>query len=76
MTLTPEDIAAGWVEWGGGRTYDSPVKCILIDVRFKDGMESQSLAAEYLCWDHIQHPSDIIAYRIIQPAPENEEAPE
>jgi len=68
MTLTPEDIAAGWVEWRGG---DCPVpRSCLVDVKWSDGDCEIAEKAGLHKW-HGPLPiskARLIAYRL-HPAP-------
>ena len=86
MTLTPEDIAAGWVEWGGG---DCPLADdTLVEVRTLDPDEGDYVTefaegaytagfwkrpADWWKHEH-QDGTNIIAYRIITP-PHQKETP-
>ena len=80
MTLTPEDIAAGWVEWGGGRRVLE--KSVTVRIRYRpfddEPPEGQEAGQVYLAgdvlWRHDGSGGDIIAYRIITP-PLDKETP-
>jgi hypothetical protein len=69
MTLTPEDIAAGWVEWGGGAVDADPAGSATVDIMTNDGTVLERYAGNELDWRHAG-AGDIIAYRIVQPAAE------
>lgn len=56
-----------WIEWKGGRC---PVPAsTLVDVRHRSGREYFGASATYdhaAVWDHLNSPSDIVAYRLHQ----------
>lgn len=65
---TAQPDADGWIKWSG-------VKCPvdrehLVRIRFRDGEETTySHHAGTLRWDHNGSSGDIVAYRLVQPAP-------
>lgn len=67
MTLTPEQIEEGWIEWNGGR------ECPIKDDRTQHQVIFRRHGASQLCemasafrWEHHDNPADITAYRIIE----------
>jgi len=56
----------GWIEWHGG---ENPVPCPIVETRRRDGLFSESCASDLIFWDHQGRGSDIIAYRVVTPAP-------
>jgi hypothetical protein len=53
----------GWKNWPGG---ERPVdKFAKVEVRYRGIDEGDILQADNLRWDHINHQSDIIAYKIV-----------
>ena len=66
MTLTPEQKAAGWIEWNGG---DCPIKDVRTSglIKMRDGYTWTAPSVLHDCkWKHSGRPYDIIAYRIIE----------
>lgn len=69
----PQPDADGWIEWNGGECPVSPTT--KVDVRFREAMDDdyESLysfggeAGEWE-WDHNNCESDIVAYRLAEPA--------
>lgn len=51
-----------WLDWGPG--YEHPVTDVLLDVRYRNGVERFGLTADRVIWAHSGQPTDIIAYRI------------
>jgi hypothetical protein len=70
MTQQSEISRKGpWIEWNGSEWDRSPVADGRhIEVRFRNGCETDLEAPEMLRWDHLpeQADCDIIAYRIVQ----------
>ena len=55
-----------WIEWNGG---ECPVAGdTLVEVRFQDGTHSKARKAAIWSWKHDFVNSDIVAYRIVEPA--------
>jgi hypothetical protein len=74
-TLTPEQIADGWVEWQGGDT--PPVSGgEYVEYILREGYTSKNFAYE-LSFKHGLGSSDIVAYRVAYPRREEvEESPQ
>lgn len=66
MTLTPEQIAAGWIAHDGG---ECPVdKWRPVQIILRKGNTVYHPDSRYLDWEHsipddLRHPTDIIVYR-------------
>lgn len=72
----PETQDDGWIPWGGGIC---PVDlCCTVEYRLRNGKTYERIANS-LSWQHAgthaRNCWDIIAYRIVKPAPEPEYAP-
>lgn len=64
--------ANGWISWGGG---ECPVAAgTLVDVKLRNGQHLSYRHVSDLSWDHINLQTDIIAYRLSQPAAASEPA--
>lgn len=63
MTLTPEQIADGWIEHDGG-DYPPVEVDDMVFVLLRDGDPKGYDAAGYFDWRHTGDGSDIIAYRL------------
>lgn len=58
----PATDADGWIEWRGGSRPELPFA--LVQVRLRDGMVREERKTESFSWLHMNHPFDIIAYRV------------
>lgn len=60
-------IPEGWTRWGGG---ECPVaEDVKVEVRFRNGTHGADRAARAWRWFHHDVAGDIIAYRVVEPAP-------
>ena len=58
-----ESNADGWIEWHGG---ECPVDGnVMVEIIMRD-LEHGKCVAGALVWEHEDHPSDIILYRVIK----------
>lgn len=55
----------GWIFWRGG---ENPCPGQIVEYQLRQG-DVDRIRSDCLFWRHIGHPVDIIAYRVIQPAP-------
>ena len=63
---------SGWIEWGGGASGSCPVAyATLVEVKSRNGHVAED-CAEAFEWCHEADDDDIIAYRIIQEQPTNQ----
>lgn len=54
-----------WIEWNGGEMPVEPDTRVY--VKFRNGHQSfAAIKALAWAWDHVNNPSDIIAYRIAE----------
>lgn len=68
MSLTPEQIEAGWVEHDGGPCPVEPDDWVHFIFRDGDGGQSAAHRMPAAVWKHLGDDSDIIAYRL-EPKP-------
>lgn len=53
-----------WIEWSGG---ECPVPDdTIIDVQFRNEVKCKGFSASRWAWEHIDEPSDIVAYRVVK----------
>ena len=65
---TAEPDVDGWIEWHGGDDPVSPQALVL--VRWRKGHETtEPQPAGIYSWHHCDDYNDIVAYRLVQPAP-------
>jgi hypothetical protein len=63
----PSQTSDGWIEWTGEDR--KPVdESLRVRVKFRDGSESE-MQPNYWCWTWrvLEHPRDIVAYRVVDP---------
>jgi hypothetical protein len=53
-----------WITWNGG---ECPVPFgTLVDVQYRGGGETNNIPANFLRWDSLKLPGDVVAYSLVQ----------
>lgn len=59
-----KNTSSEWIPWFGDRPFECPDANV--EIALRNGMETTGQASTFM-WDHADHPSDIVKYRVILP---------